>query len=392
MAPAETAMMRAKENRVRQAVETKTSSPRLKRTMAPQVDKPSTSRMPLQISNSIDGAPTHSKAAASAQACPQTSASAQSKPVRARVPAASVQASVSTASTASAAASASIGGSGEEHRWSLEDFDIGRPLGRGKFGSVYLAREKKSKFIVALKVLFKNQLQESQVEHQLRREIEIQSHLRHPHILRLFGFFYDEKRVYLILEFAAGGELYRELQKSQQFSEQRAATYILSLAEALMYCHSKHVIHRDIKPENLLLGSDGEVKIADFGWSVHAPNSRRQTLCGTLDYLPPEMVEGASHDRMVDVWSLGVLTYEFLYGTPPFEAPNHPQTYKRIMQVDLKFPGNIKVSSDAKDLIQRLLVKEPSARLALRDVLVHPWIQKYAQRKPREQVLTTVSG
>ncbi|CAI5463427.1 unnamed protein product [Closterium sp. Yama58-4] len=113
--------------------------------------------------------------------------------------------------------------------------------------------------------------------------------------------------------------------------------------------------------------------------SFHLP--RRAVLCA---------VEGASHDRMVDVWSLGVLTYEFLYGTPPFEAPNHPQTYKRIMQVDLKFPTNIKVSSDAKDLIQRLLVKEPSARLALRDVLVHPWIQKYAQRKPREQALTTV--
>ncbi|GJP42793.1 hypothetical protein CLOM_g2324 [Closterium sp. NIES-68] len=389
MAPAETAMMRAKENRVRQAVETKTASPRLKRTMAPQVDKPSSSRMPLQISNSIDGAPPHSKAAipaaASAQACPQPSASASWRPERTRDPAASV-----SAASASASASASIGGGREDHRWSLEDFDIGRPLGRGKFGSVYLAREKKSKFIVALKVLFKNQLQESQVEHQLRREIEIQSHLRHPHILRLFGFFYDEKRVYLILEFAAGGELYRELQKSQQFSEQRAATYILSLAEALIYCHSKHVIHRDIKPENLLIGSDGEVKIADFGWSVHAPNSRRQTLCGTLDYLPPEMVEGASHDRMVDVWSLGVLTYEFLYGTPPFEAPNHPQTYKRIMQVDLKFPGNIKVSPDAKDLIRRLLVKDPSARLALRDVLVHPWIQKYAQRKPREQALATV--
>merc|ERR1712215_619194 len=109
---------------------------------------------------------------------------------------------------------------GPENRWSLEDFDIGRPLGKGKFGNVYLAREKASKYIVALKVLFKSQLQKAQVEHQLRREIEIQTHLRHTNILRLFGYFYDETRIYLILEFAPRGELYKELQKCQRFDDQ----------------------------------------------------------------------------------------------------------------------------------------------------------------------------
>ena len=122
----------------------------------------------------------------------------------------------------------------------------------------------------------------------------------------------SQNRVYLILEYAARGELYKELQKSKRFSESRSATYIASLAKALLYCHQKHVIHRDIKPENLLIGIKGELKIADFGWSVHAPNSRRQTLCGTLDYLPPEMVEGRDHDAAVDVWSLGVLLYMLL--------------------------------------------------------------------------------
>lgn len=95
--------------------------------------------------------------------------------------------------------------------------------------------------------------------------------------------------------------------------------YIAQMADALSYLHSKHVIHRDIKPENLLLGIRGELKIGDFGWSVHAPGNRRTTLCGTLDYLPPEMVEGKQHGEAVDLWALGVLTYEFLEGVPPFE-------------------------------------------------------------------------
>ena len=259
----------------------------------------------------------------------------------------------------------------------LEDFDIGKPLGRGKFGNVYLAREKQSKYIVALKVLYKSQLQQSHVEHQLRREIEIQSHLRHPNILRLYGYFYDQNRVYLILEYAARGELYKELKKARRFSEQRSATYVASLARALFYCHKKHVIHRDIKPENLLIGIKGELKIADFGWSVHAPHSRRQTLCGTLDYLPPEMVEGRDHDHAVDVWSLGVLAYEFLVGVPPFEAEGHSETYKRICKVDLRFPDH--VSAGARDLITQLLVKDPKDRISLRKVTEHPWILKNAQ-------------
>jgi serine/threonine protein kinase len=259
-------------------------------------------------------------------------------------------------------------------QWCLNDFEIGKPLGRGKFGAVYLAREKASKYIVAIKVLHKSQLLKAGVEHQLRREIEIQSHLRHRHILRMFGYFYDSKRIYLILEYSPGGELYKRLTQKGQFSERTSAKYISDLATALDFCHNKHVIHRDIKPENLLVGAHGEMKIADFGWSVHAPTSRRNTLCGTLDYLPPEMVEGRDHDKNVDVWSLGVLLFEFLYGGPPFEAEGHSATYRRISRVDLVFPSRPEVSEDAKDLIRRFLVKEPTNRIPLRDVPNHPWV------------------
>ncbi|KAI3639590.1 hypothetical protein MIR68_002284 [Amoeboaphelidium protococcarum] len=268
-------------------------------------------------------------------------------------------------------------------QFSLKDFDIGRPLGRGKFGHVYLAREKTSGYIVALKVLFKQELIDNNVEKQLRREIEIQSHLRHPNILRLYGYFYDSERVYLILEFAAQGELYKILRKVRRFPEPTAAKYIAQMASALVYLHSKHIIHRDIKPENLLLGLNGELKVSDFGWSVHAPSNRRGTLCGTLDYLPPEMIEGHKHTQQVDLWSLGVLCYEFLVGSPPFEESGAKETYKRITQVDIRFPST--VSPEARDLISKLLRHDPPDRIPLEEVLKHPWIVKYSKKDDDEE-------
>ncbi|KAF8316971.1 kinase-like protein [Cantharellus anzutake] len=260
--------------------------------------------------------------------------------------------------------------------WRLNSFEIGRPLGKGKFGRVYMVRTKEPpKFILALKCLYKSELVDGRVEKQTRREIEIQRNLRHPNVLRLYGFFHDEKRIFLMLEFAAKGELYKQLAKFGSFSEKRSSRYIAQMTDALQYLHSKHVIHRDIKPENLLLGLNGELKIGDFGWSVHAPGNRRTTLCGTLDYLPPEMVEGRPHTERVDYWALGVLTYEFLVGNAPFEADGASATYRRIATVDLKMPSRI--SPDACDLIQRLLRKEPEDRLALSEVAKHPWIMRY---------------
>eukprot|EP01123_Difflugia_compressa_P012637 TRINITY_DN5496_c0_g1_i1.p1 TRINITY_DN5496_c0_g1~~TRINITY_DN5496_c0_g1_i1.p1 ORF type:complete len:227 (-),score=20.49 TRINITY_DN5496_c0_g1_i1:136-816(-) len=220
---------------------------------------------------------------------------------------------------------------------------------------------------------------EAKVEHQLRREIEIQTRLRHPNILRLYGYFYDKDRIYLILEFAAKGEMFKELSRVGKYDEITAATYVRDVASALDYCHSKHVIHRDIKPENLLIDIDGRVKIADFGWSVHSPNDRRQTLCGTLDYLPPEMIEGIEHDHSVDIWALGVLMFEFLTGRPPFESPAQPETYRKICSVIIHYPSHI--SKDARDLISKLLVKESKKRLLLSLVPDHPWIIKNAKKE-----------
>lgn len=239
-------------------------------------------------------------------------------------------------------------------------FEIGKPLGKGKFGRVYLARERTHKFICALKVLHKSELQQARVEKQVRREVEIQANLAHPNILKLYGHFHDTRRVFLILEYAGQGELYGHLRKSPRgrFDEGKAARYVAQMAGALGHLHRKNVIHRDIKPENILVGVHGEIKISDFGWSVHAPGKRRTTYCGTLDYLPPEMVAASgghradgSYDERVDLWSLGVLMYEFLVGEAPFED-TFVMTTRRIARGDVHIPSF--VSDEARDLIQKV--------------------------------------
>eukprot|EP01017_Pseudomicrothorax_dubius_P043513 TRINITY_DN7263_c0_g1_i4.p1 TRINITY_DN7263_c0_g1~~TRINITY_DN7263_c0_g1_i4.p1 ORF type:complete len:301 (+),score=41.13 TRINITY_DN7263_c0_g1_i4:516-1418(+) len=268
--------------------------------------------------------------------------------------------------------------------WKLEDFELGKLLGSGRFGQVFLARERASKFVVALKTLSKAELKRHKVEHQVRREIEIQSHLDHPNVLRMYGFFWDTKNIYLILEYAPGGELFREIQRApgKRFDEATASRYLRQIASALDYLHSKGVIHRDIKPENLL-NCQGTLKISDFGWSIHAANVPRKTLCGTLDYLSPEMVEGRAHDYTVDLWCLGVLAFEFLVGSPPFETSSQQETCRRILSVDIKWPSYL--SEGAIDFMRRLLVADPSKRSPLSEVLIHPWIcLLYTSPSPRD--------
>ncbi|KAM4622250.1 LOW QUALITY PROTEIN: aurora kinase A-A-like [Discoglossus pictus] len=251
---------------------------------------------------------------------------------------------------------------GAKRQWCLEDFEMRHLLGEGIFVNVYLAYDRQSKFTFALKVLFKTQL-------------ELVS--RHPNIMRLYGYFQDASRVYLVLDFAPRGDLYKELQRCTKFDDQRTTTYINELADALLY-----IQHRNIKPENLLLGANGELKLSDFGWSFHTPFSRRRSLCGTPEYPPPEMIEGPTHDEKVDLWSLGVLCYELLVGKPPFETESRQETYKRITKVTFQFPPY--VSDGDRDLISKLLKYKPNHRLPLRDVLDHPWI---AEKHPRDEGL-----
>lgn len=267
-------------------------------------------------------------------------------------------------------------GSQKRQTWCLDDFEIGKPLGRGKFGSVYLAREKSSKFLVALKVLQKKQLTQKLVLHQLRREIEIQMHLRHRHIARMYAYFFDDSRIYLVIQYANGGEMYKHLQKNRRFKEPEASQYVRQVMEALYYLHKKNIIHRDIKPENILL-HNGNVLLADFGWSVHTPDKdiKRETFCGTLDYLAPELIERKPHDHRIDLWALGILTFEFLVGNPPFEMTGHTKTIRAIIQCRYRCPHYMSVQ--ARQFIGKFLRKNARDRITLKEASKLPFITNH---------------
>lgn len=264
-------------------------------------------------------------------------------------------------------------------KFNLDDFDIGRKLGSGQFGSVYLAQERRTKYLVAIKLIRKSIIIKHKLESQIRHEIEVQSHLRHPNILQLYGWFETEKRLALIMELAAGGELFDRLCNEGSLSEEETSKILFQMLSAIELCHSKNVIHRDIKPENILIGSGNHLKLADFGWSSHLRRNefKRKTFCGTYDYLPPEISKGEEYDHSVDVWSLGILAYELLKGSPPFTAPHEDREKQQIaiQTCSVSYPSHW--STESCDFISKCIEKEPGKRKSITQLLKHPFIVKH---------------
>ena len=265
----------------------------------------------------------------------------------------------------------------------LSDFLIGKRLGSGQFGTVYLAKLKSKNFICALKIINKKRLLKESLKciNQVRREIEIQSHLRHKNILSIYNFFWDNKNIYLVMEYAPGGELFTVLHNEEQgrFSEPRAAFYVKQVCDALEYIHNLHIIHRDIKPENILLSNE-VIKLADFGWSIHQnSNNLRTTFCGTAEYMPPEVIDDQPHIPSSDLWCIGILIFELCSGEPPFTAKTNPEILKRIKAFKMKkFPDYF--SNDVKDLIGKIMRRFPKDRITIQEIKNHPWIVKNCKK------------
>ncbi|KAI1290516.1 serine/threonine-protein kinase [Xylaria venustula] len=262
---------------------------------------------------------------------------------------------------------------------SLRSFDIGKKLGEGSFGRVFLARHRDSGYICALKMIEKSKIREGSERH-IKEEIEIHSNVRHPGLIGFYGWFHDDENIVIVLEYASGGDFFTIFEREVVFKEPQAAKYIAQVATALLYLHRKNIMHRDLKVENILVGAYGELKLADFGFSTHCPENSRTTVCGTLDYMAPEMIHspGEAYDNTVDLWSLGVLTYELIMGVPPFWDDSTAAVRERIVHRDMR-PFEDDISTEARSFICSLLVGNPPCRLPLERVLTHPWIVKNSE-------------
>ncbi len=185
---------------------------------------------------------------------------------------------------------------------------------------------------------------------QIITEVKIMYNIDHPNIIKLYNHYEEEDFLYLILECATGGQLWHKLNAVGRFDEKSVKNFIIDIMSALEYLHTKNppIIHRDIKPENILIDKDGRVKLADFGWSNFFNNTKRQTYCGTLDYLAPEMIMESGHDEKLDYWGVGVLIFELLTGKAPFAPSDNIKDQKEqqrilednILNVKIHFPDD----------------------------------------------------
>jgi len=263
----------------------------------------------------------------------------------------------------------------------IDDFEISTTLGTGTFGRVRQVKLKTdpTKTVYALKMLKKTEiLRLNQVEH-IKSERAILEEISHPFLVNLKASFQDSKYIYMLFEYISGGELFSRLRKDGRFSNDVALFYACEILLAIQYLHKKDIVYRDLKPENLLIDKHGHIKITDFGFAKRIENDRTYTLCGTPEYLAPEIIKGSKvgYGKSVDWWALGILIFEMLSGYPPFYDNEPVGIYKKIIAGIIEFPRFFDVK--AKDLIRKLLNPEINFRLGVSDdgetVKKHKWFK-----------------
>jgi len=263
--------------------------------------------------------------------------------------------------------------------YKFEDFEEvpGGRLGQGGFGSVHKVIQKTTGESFAMKVVPKQMIEQHNMSDYLFREVKAQLQLQHPKVLRLFYYFEDADQIHLLLEYASGGSLFHRLQKLGSMQEPEGGPVFAGIVSALGYIHEKGYIHRDLKPENILMCDGGVAKLADFGWCAELiKGAQRQTFCGTMAYLSPEMILNEPHGHEVDIWAAGVLLFEILVGHAPWGSNPQVQTLRKQANAELVMPS--KLSLEAQNLISRLLQVKPSERIPLKEVLQHGWVRRNA--------------
>ncbi|XP_058104111.1 serine/threonine-protein kinase SAPK3-like [Magnolia sinica] len=268
-----------------------------------------------------------------------------------------------------------------------ERYEALKELGSGNFGVARLVRDKKTKELVAVKYIERGK----KIDENVQREIINHRSLRHPNIVRFKEVLLTPSHLAIVMEYAAGGELFEKICSAGRFSEDEARYFFQQLLSGVSYCHSMEICHRDLKLENTLL--DGSptprLKICDFGYSKSALlHSQPKSTVGTPAYIAPEVLSRKEYDgKISDVWSCGVTLYVMLVGAYPFEDPDDPRNFRktigRIMSVQYSIPDYVRVSADCRHLLSRIFVANPSKRITIAEIKNHPWFLK---NLPRELV------
>ncbi|GAB2227248.1 hypothetical protein Droror1_Dr00009061 [Drosera rotundifolia] len=262
----------------------------------------------------------------------------------------------------------------------LQNYQLGKTLGIGSFGKVKIAEHKLTGHKVAIKILNRRKIKNMDMEEKVRREIKILRLFMHPHIIRLYEVIETPSDIYVVMEYVKSGELFDYIVEKGRLQEDEARNFFQQIISGVEYCHRNMVVHRDLKPENLLLDSNCNVKIADFGLSnIMRDGHFLKTSCGSPNYAAPEVISGKLYaGPEVDVWSCGVILYALLCGTLPFDDENIPNLFKKIKDGIYTLPSHL--SPGARDLIPRMLVVDPMKRMTIQEIRQHRWFQDHLPR------------
>ena len=269
---------------------------------------------------------------------------------------------------------------GLESEPKISDFTFIEELGVGSYGRVILVQHKMTQAKYAIKAIDKRNKVNIEEKQYFRREIEIMYRVHHPNVVKLFGHFEDNNFCYFIMEYIPGGNIYSLLPKNgiRKVSTQNVVSIMKDVISATYFLHHMipPIVHRDIKPENVVLDNNMVAKLTDFGWSNYIQGDiKRTTVCGTPVYLAPEIINNTGHDEKVDIWCIGVLMFELLTGSAPFQGEDVQTVKSNISRLKIRWPKGM--DRDAVDLISKILKYNPDERLSLEQILLHPFFTKF---------------